>query len=154
MKRALEVAAAGSHNILLTGPPGAGKTLLAKSFPGVLPRMSVDEALEVTKIYSVAGLLPAETPLVRERPFRALHHTISYAGLVGGGAWPRPGEISLAHRGVLFLDELPEFGSNLIEVLRRPLEGKRRAIASNGSSIDSSNIAARQLAMRNSEQTV
>jgi magnesium chelatase family protein len=129
VKRALEVAAAGSHNILMTGPPGAGKTLIARSLPSILPRMSVDEALEVTKIYSVAGLLPADTPLVRNRPFRAPHHTISYAGLVGGGAWPRPGEISLAHRGVLFLDELPEFGKNLIEVLRQPLEGTPREVS-------------------------
>lgn len=129
VKRAMEISAAGSHNCLLTGPPGAGKTLIAKSLPGILPRMSVDEALEVTKIYSVAGLLPVDTPLVRERPFRSPHHTISYAGLVGGGAWPRPGEISLAHRGVLFLDELPEFGSNLIEVLRQPLEGKPREVS-------------------------
>jgi magnesium chelatase family protein len=129
VKRAMEVAAAGSHNALMSGPPGAGKTLVAKSLPGILPRMSVDEALEVTKIYSVAGLLPADTPLIEHRPFRSPHHTISYAGLVGGGAWPRPGEISLAHRGVLFLDELPEFGSKLIEVLRQPLEGQPREIA-------------------------
>jgi magnesium chelatase family protein len=129
VKRAMEVAAAGGHNLLMTGPPGAGKTLIAKSLPSIMPRMSVDEALEVTKIYSVAGQLPADTPLIRERPFRAPHHTISYAGLVGGGAWPRPGEISLAHRGVLFLDELPEFGQNLIEVLRQPLEGNPREIA-------------------------
>ena len=129
VKRAMEVAAAGSHNLLLSGPPGAGKTLLAKSMPSILPRMSVDEALEVTKIYSVAGLLPPDTPLVRNRPFRAPHHTISYAGLVGGGAWPRPGEISLSHRGVLFLDELPEFGQNLIEVLRQPLEGIPREVS-------------------------
>ncbi len=113
----------------MTGPPGAGKTLIAKSLPGILPRLSVDEALEVTKIYSVAGLLPADTPLIRERPFRAPHHTISYAGLVGGGAWPRPGEISLAHRGLLFLDELPEFGERLIEVLRQPLEGMPREVS-------------------------
>ncbi len=129
VKRAMEVAAAGGHNMLMSGPPGAGKTLIAKSLPSILPRMSVDEALEVTKIYSVASLLPSDTPLIRNRPFRAPHHTISYAGLVGGGAWPRPGEISLAHRGVLFLDELPEFGANLIEVLRQPLEGNPREVS-------------------------
>ena len=129
VKRAMEVAAAGGHNALLTGPPGAGKTLISKSLPSILPRMSVEEALEVTKIYSVAGMLPADTPLIRERPFRSPHHTISYAGLVGGGAWPRPGEISLAHRGVLFLDELPEFGERLIEVLRQPLEGMPREVS-------------------------
>lgn len=129
VKRAMEVAAAGGHNMLMTGPPGAGKTLIAKSLPGIMPRMSVEEALEVTKIYSVAGLLPGDTPLIRNRPFRAPHHTISYAGLVGGGAWPRPGEISLAHRGVLFLDELPEFGERLIEVLRQPLEGHPREVS-------------------------
>ncbi len=129
VKRALEIAAAGGHNLLLTGPPGAGKTLLSKSLPSIMPRMSVEEALEVTKIYSVAGLLPADTPLIRNRPFRSPHHTISYAGLVGGGAWPRPGEISLAHRGVLFLDELPEFSERLIEVLRQPLEGIPREVS-------------------------
>ncbi len=110
------------HNTLLTGPAGAGKTLIAKSLPGILPRMSVDEALEVTKIYSVVYLLPVDTPLLRQRPFRTLHHTISYAGLVGGGAWPRPGEISLAHRGVLFLDEVPEFGERMLEVPRVDFE--------------------------------
>ncbi len=122
VKRALEVAAAGGHNVLMTGPPGAGKTLLARSMPSILPTMTVEESLEVTKIYSIAGLLPPDTPLIRHRPFRAPHHTISHAGLVGGGHWPRPGEISLAHRGVLFLDELPEFGTRTLEGLRQPLE--------------------------------
>ncbi len=129
VKRGMEVAAAGGHNILLTGPPGTGKTLISKSIPSILPRMSVDEALDVTKVYSVAGELPADRPLVLERPFRAPHHTVSYAGLVGGGVWPRPGEVSLAHRGVLFLDELPEFGTKLIEVLRQPLEGLPREVS-------------------------
>jgi magnesium chelatase family protein len=129
VKRAMEVAAAGGHNALLSGPPGAGKTLIARSLPGILPKMSIEESLEVTKIYSVANLLPADTPLIKLRPFRSPHHTISYAGLVGGGAWPRPGEISLAHRGVLFLDELPEFGERMLEVLRQPLEGNPREIA-------------------------
>lgn len=129
VKRGMEVAAAGSHNALLTGPPGTGKTLISKSLPSILPRMSVDEALEVTKVYSVAGELPANRPLMLARPFRSPHHTVSYAGLVGGGAWPRPGEVSLAHRGVLFLDELPEFGTKLIEVLRQPLEGIPREVS-------------------------
>lgn len=124
VKRAMEVAAAGGHNILLTGSPGAGKTLLARALPGILPEMSIEEALDVTRIYSVADQLPPETPLLRQRPFRAPHHTISHAGLVGGGNWPHPGEISLAHRGVLFLDEFPEFGTRVLEVLRQPIEDK------------------------------
>lgn len=122
VKRALEVAAAGSHNILLFGTPGAGKTLLARSLPGILPAMTAEESLEATKIYSVAGMLSSHEPLVRRRPYRAPHYTISHAGLVGGGRWPRPGEISLAHRGVLFLDEMPEFGQAGLETLRQPLE--------------------------------
>jgi len=124
VKRALEVAAAGGHNMIMSGPPGSGKTLLARALPSILPPMTTQEALEVTKIYSVSGLLPSDTPLIRQRPFRAPHYTISNAGLVGGGHWPKPGEISLSHRGVLFLDELPEFGHSLLEVLRQPLEDK------------------------------
>jgi len=124
VKRALEVAAAGGHNIVMMGPPGSGKTLLARALPSILPPMTTEEALEVTKIYSVTGLLPSDTPLIRQRPFRSPHYTISNAGLVGGGHWPKPGEISLSHRGVLFLDELPEFGHSLLETLRQPLEDK------------------------------
>lgn len=129
VKRALEVAAAGGHNVLMVGPPGSGKTLLARSMPSILPQMTIDESLEATKIYSVSGMLPPDMPLIVHRPFRAPHHTISHAGLVGGGRIPRPGEISLSHRGVLFLDELPEFGQQQLEVLRQPLEDKHVTIS-------------------------
>ncbi len=129
VKRALEVAAAGAHNVLMIGPPGAGKTLLARALPGILPQMTIDEALDVTRIYSIADQLPPDVPLIQQRPFRAPHHTISHAGLVGGGNWPTPGEISLAHRGVLFLDEFPEFGSRVLEVMRQPLEDKQVTIS-------------------------
>jgi magnesium chelatase family protein len=124
VKRALEVAAAGGHNVIMRGPPGSGKTLLARAMPSILPPMTPEEALEVTRIYSVAALLPSGAGLITTRPFRAPHHTISHAGLVGGGTMPRPGEITLCHRGVLFLDELPEFGPQVLDVLRQPLEDR------------------------------
>ena len=121
-KHAIEVAAAGGHNLIMCGPPGSGKTLLARAMPSILPRMTDQESLDVTKIYSVGGLLPSDKPLIIQRPFRSPHYTISNAGLVGGGRLPRPGEITLSHRGILFLDELPEFGHASLEALRQPME--------------------------------
>lgn len=129
IKRSLLVAAAGGHNIMMIGPPGSGKTMLARRLPTILPDLSLDEALETTKIHSVAGVLDTNTPLLATRPFRSPHHTISDAGIIGGGSYPKPGEVSLAHHGVLFLDELPEFNKNVLETLRQPLEDGRVTIS-------------------------
>jgi magnesium chelatase family protein len=124
VKRALEIAAGGNHNIRLIGPPGTGKTLLARAIPGILPRLTLEEALEITRIYSVADMVPSGASLVQRRPFRAPHHTISVPGMVGGGTIPRPGEVTLSHRGVLFLDEVTEHNPRTLEVLRQPIEDK------------------------------
>lgn len=134
-KRALEIAAAGGHNLLFCGPPGSGKTLLARALPGIMPSLSLEESLEVTKVHSIAGLLPNGQGLMLERPFRAPHHTVSSVGLIGGGSVPKPGEISLAHLGVLFLDELPEFSRSTLEVLRQPLENRSVTISRAHSSV-------------------
>lgn len=136
LKRALEITAAGGHNAVLIGPPGAGKTMLAKRLPGILPPLSLQEALETTKIHSVAGKLPANATLITQRPFRSPHHTISSSALVGGGNPPQPGEISLAHNGVLFLDELPEFSRNVLEVMRQPMEDRKVTISRAQLSLD------------------
>lgn len=129
VKRAMEIAAAGGHNVFLSGPPGSGKTMIAKALSGIMPQLTVEEALETTKIHSLSGLIPEGQGIVTQRPFRSPHHTVSYAGLIGGGGFPRPGEVSLAHNGILFLDELPEFSRTVLEVLRQPLEDRKVTIS-------------------------
>ena len=135
VKRAFEIAAAGGHNILVCGVPGTGKIMMARRLPSILPALTLAEAYETSHIYSCTGLLPAESPLITVRPFRSPHHTVSDAGLIGGGQTPRPGEVSLAHNGVLFLDELPEFRKQVLEVLRQPLEDGGVTIARAASSL-------------------
>ncbi len=136
VKRALEIAAAGGHNIIMIGPPGSGKTMLAKRFPTILPPLTFEEALETTKIHSVAGILQKNKAIITERPFRSPHHTVSDAALIGGGSFPRPGEVSFAHHGVLFLDELPEFKKNVLEVMRQPLEDYKVTVSRSKMSIE------------------
>ncbi len=136
VKRALEIAAAGGHNLLMVGPPGSGKSMLAKRLPSILPPFTLEESLETTKIHSVAGKIDSQTALMTQRPFRSPHHTLSNVAMVGGGTYPQPGEISLAHNGVLFLDELPEFSRNVLEVMRQPLEDRTITISRARFSVD------------------